>query len=228
MKSDTAPTDGDSWPVANPSVLAVAGGRALQRRIVDALGDLDVRVTTQADVDQNEDLSPPVESTVVVFACDINAPREMANLRRLCRETPRSAVIVVTSASTGTGVRRALDAGASGVVFEPDLERTLVTAVRAVAIGQSVVPRKLRAGVERPVLSHRERQVLELVRKGLTNAQIAERLFLAESTIKSHLASLFAKFGVHSRKEVAIAVEELERVSLSASPTGKSAEQLPA
>jgi DNA-binding NarL/FixJ family response regulator len=54
--------------------------------------------------------------------------------------------------------------------------------------------------------------VLTLVRKGLTNAEIAERLYLAESTIKSHLSSIFTKFGVRSRREAAA-------VSLDLDPT---------
>lgn len=145
-------------------------------------------------------------STIVVFACDVDAPREMTSLRRLRREVRQPAVVVISPPATGTGVRRALDAGADAIVFAPELELTLATAVRAVAIGQSVVPRKLRTSVERPVLSHRENQVLALVRDGLTNAEIAERLYLAESTIKSHLSSIFTKFGVRSRKEVAAAV----------------------
>lgn len=145
-------------------------------------------------------------STIAVFACDVDAPREMTSLRRLRREVSQPAVVVISPPATGTGVRRALDAGADAIVFAPELELTLATAVRAVAIGQSVVPRKLRTSVERPVLSHRENQVLALVRDGLTNAEIAERLYLAESTIKSHLSSIFTKFGVRSRKEVAAAV----------------------
>jgi DNA-binding NarL/FixJ family response regulator len=107
-------------------------------------------------------------------------------------------------------VRRALDAGADAIVFESELEATLAVAVSAVASGQSVVPRELRASVERPAFSHRERQVLEFVAKGLTNAQIAEKLFLSESTIKSHLSSAFAKFGVRSRREAAALFFELE------------------
>ena len=116
-------------------------------------------------------------------------------------------------------MRRALDAGADAIVFESELESTLAVAVRAVASGQSVVPRKLRASVERPAFSHRERQVLSFVSRGLTNAQIADKLFLSESTIKSHLSSAFSKFGVRSRKEAAALFLELEQTERRA-PTG--------
>jgi DNA-binding CsgD family transcriptional regulator len=71
----------------------------------------------------------------------------------------------------------------------------------------------MRASVERPAFSHRERQVLSFVSQGLTNAQIADQLFLSESTIKSHLSSAFAKFGVRSRREAAALFLELEQSS---------------
>jgi DNA-binding NarL/FixJ family response regulator len=144
-------------------------------------------------------------STIVVLVCDVDKPRGMAALRRLRRDAPDPAIVVISPPTTGTGVRRALDAGADALVFDPELERTLSTTVRAVSIGQSAIPRKFLASVEKPILSHRENEVLALVRSGLTNAEIAERLFLAESTVKSHLSSIFTKFGVRSRKEVAAA-----------------------
>ena len=95
---------------------------------------------------------------------------------------------------------------------------TLPVAVSAVGSGQSVVPRKMRASVERPAFSHRERQVLAYVSQGLTNAQIAEQLFLSESTIKSHLSSAFAKFGVRSRREAAALFIELEQTTTAELP----------
>jgi DNA-binding NarL/FixJ family response regulator len=150
-------------------------------------------------------------SAIVVFVCNLDLPSEMAALRRLRREVREPAIVVVAPVSTGTGVRRALDAGADAIVFENDLEATLAVTVRAVSSGQSVVPRNLRASVERPTFSHRERQVLTYVSEGMTNAQIAETLFLSESTIKSHLASVFSKFGVRSRREAAALFAELEQ-----------------
>src|SRR6476620_10545561 len=108
-------------------------------------------------------------------------------------------------------------AGAAAIVFEPLIESTLAVTVSAVGSGQAVVPRELRASVERPALSHRERQVLTHVCEGLTNSQIAEQLFLSESTVKSHLSSAFAKFGVRSRREAAALFIELDQSIPSAS-----------
>jgi DNA-binding CsgD family transcriptional regulator len=65
------------------------------------------------------------------------------------------------------------------------------------------VPREHWREIEPPVLSIREKQVLGLVALGDTNRQIAERLFIAASTLKSHLSSAFAKLGVRSRNEAA-------------------------
>lgn len=151
------------------------------------------------------------ESTVIVFSCDVDRPTEVTELRRLCREAPEPAIVVVSPQSTATAVRRTLDAGADALVFEPEIELALVATIRAVESGQSVVPRKLRAGVERPYLSHREHQVLTLVCDGLTNAEVAKALYLAESTIKSHMASIFTKFGVHSRKEATAVFLDLKQ-----------------
>jgi DNA-binding NarL/FixJ family response regulator len=159
-------------------------------------------------------------SAIVVLVCDVDQPREMATLRRLRREVPGPAIVAVSPTATATGVRRALDGGADAIVFEPLLESTLAVTVSAVGSGQSVVPRAMRASVERPTFSHRERQVLTYVSQGLTNAQIADELFLSESTIKSHLSSAFAKFGVRSRREAAALFLELEQTS--AGPPGEA------
>lgn len=210
MTGQTQPTDSASKPADGSFIVVVASNAETQRRIASALAQQDLRASAQADAPSEVEGLAADASTIVVFACDVDEPREMADLRRLCRDARRPAVVVISPPATGTAVRRALDAGADGLVFDPELERALATTVRAVSIGQSVVPGKFRASVEKPVLSHRENQVLVLVRKGLTNAEIAKRLFLAESTIKSHLSSIFTKFGVRSRKEVAAAVIDFE------------------
>lgn len=141
------------------------------------------------------------EATLLIVPCDVDRPAEVTALRKLSRAAKGAAIVVVSPRVTATAVRRTLDAGADALVFETELASTLIPTLRAVESGQSVVPRNLRAGVERPYFSFRERQVLTLVCEGRTNAEIAEILFLAESTIKSHMASIFTKMGVHSRKE---------------------------
>jgi DNA-binding NarL/FixJ family response regulator len=200
-----------AMPIALESAVVIADDVA-QKRIAATLAAHDLKPLAQVD-------SPEVlggldmdESTIVITVCDVDVPQQVSALRRLCREVSQP-VLVVAPPATGAGVRRALDAGAAALVFDSELELTLVATVRAVASGQSVVPRKFRASVERPHLSHRELEVLGLVRQGLTNAEIAKRLFLAESTIKSHLGSIFTKFGVHSRKEATAVFADLELTS---------------
>jgi DNA-binding NarL/FixJ family response regulator len=197
-------------------VVVGANAVATQRRISAALqgrngnghGEISLQLAhTPGEVVELE-LDP---SAILVLVCDVDLPREMATLRRLRREVVGPAIVAVSPTATATGVRRALDAGADAIVFEPLLESTLAVTVSAVGSGQSVVPRAMRASVERPAFSHRERQVLTYVSQGLTNAQIADELFLSESTIKSHLSSAFAKFGVRSRREAAALFLELEQ-----------------
>jgi DNA-binding NarL/FixJ family response regulator len=73
--------------------------------------------------------------------------------------------------------------------------------VYAVAAGQISVPLAFRDSVEPPTLTHREKQVLGLMADGLTNAQIGRSLYLAESTVKTHLSNAFKRLGVRSRHE---------------------------
>jgi len=193
-----------------PSVIVSASPPSLQRRIELALCEGMIEATL-GSVDSAESLSSESldPGTIIVFACDVDRPRQLTRLRRLRRAFSEAALVTVSPVATGAGIRRALDAGADAIVFEPELEATLAVAVSAVACGQSVVPRNLRAGFQRPAFSHRERQVLTYVSRGFTNAQIADELFLSESTIKSHLSSAFAKLGVRSRMEAAALFLEL-------------------
>jgi DNA-binding NarL/FixJ family response regulator len=201
------------------SVVVIADSAEWHRRISAVLADHGLRQSARVNSPAEAVELDLDASTIIAFLCDIDVPRDLASLRRLRREAREPAVVAISPPSTGTGVRRALDAGADALVFAPELDLTLATTISAVAVGQSVVPRNLRASVETPVLSHRERQVLDLVREGNTNAQIAEALFLAESTIKSHLSSIFTKFGVRSRKEAVAVSVDLEPATPSLQPT---------
>ncbi len=119
----------------------------------------------------------------------------------LMHSSPQAPVIVVCSDIERWGVREALMAGAAGVVLWKDLDLALAPSVRAVLAGQASVPRGHWREIEPPALSSREKQILGLVVMGYSNSQIAQQLFLAESTVKSHLSSAFGKLGVRSRNE---------------------------
>jgi DNA-binding NarL/FixJ family response regulator len=114
---------------------------------------------------------------------------------------PEAPMVVVLSQVDPRIVTAALREGAAGVVERDALASTLPATVEAVACGQLCVPRAFAAETERPTLSIREKQVLGMVVLGFANVEIAQRLFVAESTVKSHLNSAFRKLGVRSRVE---------------------------
>lgn len=114
---------------------------------------------------------------------------------------PNSRLVVVSGTTSKNAVRALLDRGADGVVLESEASRTLGPTIDAVCAGQLVLPHAFRGAVGRPTLSAREKQVLAMVVMGFSNAEIATKLFVAESTVKSHLSSAFSRLGVRSRRE---------------------------
>jgi DNA-binding NarL/FixJ family response regulator len=122
-----------------------------------------------------------------------------------------SPVVVVCASIQRWEVRAALSAGAAGVIVSDDLASGLGPCLRAVRAGQICVPREHWRQVQPPVLSTREKQILGLVVMGYMNSQIATTLFLAESTVKSHLSSAFGKLGVRSRNEAVSLILDPDR-----------------
>ena len=128
--------------------------------------------------------------------------RGARTLRRIDALTQYEArVIVVCPPTQSRDVRALLGAGAAGIVPTQDTRSILEPCVRAVQAGLTCVPREHSGQIEPPALSAREKQILALVVMGYSNMQIANQLFLAESTVKSHLSSAFGKLGVRSRNE---------------------------
>jgi DNA-binding NarL/FixJ family response regulator len=128
--------------------------------------------------------------------------------RGAARGRSGSCVAVVPEAESDEA-RRALAAGAAAIVFAENLAALPATVV-AVAGGQLVIPSALRTAITKPVLTTREKQILALVVMGFSNREIADQLFIAESTVKSHLFSAFRRLGVRSRKEATALILDSE------------------
>jgi DNA-binding CsgD family transcriptional regulator len=138
---------------------------------------------------------------VRIIAEDLARPVAVGVLRRRLGADRATSTVVVSPDCNPVAARRAIRAGADSVVLEPQLEETIAAAVRAVAVGLTALPVALRGAADRPALSHREREVLRLAIAGNTNSEIAKGMFLAQSTVKSHLSSAYRKLGACGRKE---------------------------
>jgi DNA-binding NarL/FixJ family response regulator len=192
------------WTRTPIAIAAVGADTAVLDHIVTVLENGGLPVVAHASVPQ--DLSPPQDGPAVTAIVMSTAPRRSASrsaLRALHTAAPSARLILVTPAMRGQTVRDSLAAGADAIVFEEEVGVALLLAVRAVHAGQVMLSRSVRDEVEPAVLTFREKQVLGMVVIGLTNYEIASKLYLAESTVKSHLSSVFSKLGVCSRHEAA-------------------------
>jgi DNA-binding NarL/FixJ family response regulator len=188
-------------PVWSPALATVVGSDARGRGdIVRLLGDAGFG------------LQGELESTALVVL--LGPAREDAGLRTIrtiAESHPNASILAIMPADlSNAALRRVLLAGAAGIVLEDDVERALVPTAHALLAGQLAVPVVLGQQIAPRPLSHREKQILSMLLLGLTNRQIAGKLFLAESTIKTHLASAFRKIDAHSRSEAVARIQDPE------------------
>ena len=143
----------------------------------------------------------------------------------VCREIrskmPQVACLMLTSFGDDEALFNAVMAGAAGYVLKQIRGTDLVGAVRTVADGGSTLDthatervmerlrKQLTAVDPLSALSDQEKRVLELIGEGLTNRQIAERMYLAEKTAKNYVSSVLAKLGMHRRAEAAAFVTRI-------------------
>jgi DNA-binding NarL/FixJ family response regulator len=125
---------------------------------------------------------------------------------RILADDPKTRVVVLTTYETDADILRAVEAGASGYLLKDASRADLAGAIRAAARGETVlapsVAGRLVNQVRRPAapsLSAREVEVLRLVAKGLTNADIGRALHISEATVKTHLLRTFGKLDVSDR-----------------------------
>ena len=136
------------------------------------------------------------------FASQVEGARDLA---------PNCVVLVFAPSPDLRLARGALEAGASGLLHAGMSPEQILRAVRVALKGETVLPRCLLSEWVKEhrlpdidvSLSHRQKEILELVAEGFTNAEIAGRLFLSESTIKQHLRAAFKALSVRNRREAA-------------------------
>lgn len=175
-------------------------------------------VTADAETVEELMLLPPQELDLMIRVIPDRSGGEADEIRSLRSAFPACAVVLVGGTEDAAAMRAAVRAGAEGYVPMDDIARALSITAAAVLAGQLCVPREARHGIVPPVLSYREREVLQLAACGLTNSAIAAQLYLSESTVKTHLSSSFRKLGVTSRAEAALALARVTETFRLVSP----------
>jgi DNA-binding NarL/FixJ family response regulator len=198
--------------------------------ILDAQPDIDV-------VGEAENGRDAIELAAVssadVILMDIRMP-ELDGIEataRILEAQPETKILILTTFDLDEYVTRALRAGASGFLLKDVRPAQLAEAIRVIASGDALlapsVTRRLldqfasgletRTPVELEQLTEREREILLLVAEGLSNAEIAERLFVGESTVKTHVSAVLRKLKLRDRVQLVIAAYDAGLVKPSPS-----------
>lgn len=150
------------------------------------------------------------------------------------RNRPAAKVIMLTTFDMDEYVHDALRAGASGFLLKDAPPEQLVDGIRAVVAGESLLSpaitrRLIEVYLDHPLtrkppavldsLTPREREILALLARGLSNAEIADRLVVAETTVKTHVARVLMKLGLHDRVQAVIFAYESGVISIGQEPT---------
>jgi DNA-binding NarL/FixJ family response regulator len=197
--------------------------RAGFRKLLESAPDVEV-VGEAADGREAVDEARRLRPTLVLM--DIRMPRldGIEATRRLTADAEGIRVLILTTFGLDDYVYEALRAGASGFMLKDAPPEELLAAVEVVARGDALIaPAVTRSVIEEFVrrspaaappppaveeLTEREREVLELLARGLSNAEIAERLVVSAGTVKTHVAHVLAKLGLRDRVQAVILAYE--------------------
>jgi len=178
-----------------------------------------------ADGDHAIRLAAQLRPDVILMDVRMPGTDGIEATRRIVRDTPTCRVLVLTTFDLDEYAYAALRHGASGFLLKDVPPADLVTAIRAVASGDAIVapsvtrrlldayatrlpdPRDTKSSPDAPALAAltgREREVLVEIAAGLSNAEIAAKLYLAEATVKTHLGRILTKLGLRDRVQAIV------------------------
>lgn len=146
-----------------------------------------------------------------VTLLDVRMPEQdgVASITEIRQREPSARIIVLTTFDTDNDIARAIGAGAKGYLLKDAKREELLDAIRRVHQGETVIPpslvAKLAAGMSSEPLTVRELDVLQLLALGKSNKEIGLKLYISDTTVRSHIRGIFAKLNVLSRTE-AVAV----------------------
>jgi DNA-binding NarL/FixJ family response regulator len=187
------------------------------RMVLSGEDDIEV-VGEAADGDEAAALVARTRPDVVLMDIRMARVDGLTAARQIVEEHPDSKVVVLTTFDEDAHVAAALRAGVSGFLLKVAPPEQLIDAVRTVAAGQGLLDPAVTlrviaafAGQEPPAspaeadrLTARERDVLRLLAEGLTNAEIAARMYLGEATVKTHLSRILLKLGLKTRVQAVV------------------------
>jgi len=185
------------------------------RALLESAGDIEVVGESGSAVDAAHRI-PALRPDVAVLDARLPDGSGIEVCREVRAVDPSIKALILTSYDDDEALFAAIMAGAAGYTLKQVKGNDLVDAVRRVAAGQSMLDPSVTAQVldrvrngppvdtERAKLTEQEQRILDLIGEGLTNRQIAERMYLAEKTVKNYASSMFAKLGLTSRTQAAI------------------------
>jgi two-component system, NarL family, nitrate/nitrite response regulator NarL len=187
------------------------------RKLLEGSGD--VQIVGEAS-NGNQCIKMMVELKPDILLLDLLMPEKdgLGVLGEINFESVSTRVIVLTAAEDDRDVIRAMRLGARGVVLKQSASGLLLKSIRKVHEGEVWLDNRITAEVieafkrsaeagqrhEKPLLSDREMEIVQLVAQGFGNREIGEKLFISEQTVKNHLHNIFDKLGVSARLELAL------------------------